>query len=50
MIENIFACEMSYINTNHPDFIGTNLLSRTALDQESSNAMLQGGNMWELCK
>lgn len=42
MIENFFACELAYINTNHPDFIGTNLLSRTALDQETSSEMLKG--------
>lgn len=28
MIENLIQCEVSYVNTNHPDFIGGNLLSK----------------------
>ncbi len=33
MIENLIDCEVAYINTNHPDFIGGNLLKATTEQQ-----------------
>jgi len=36
MIEDIISIELSYINTNHPDFVGGDLLNKTLMEEQQS--------------
>eukprot|EP01116_Phalansterium_solitarium_P013956 TRINITY_DN31424_c0_g1_i1.p1 TRINITY_DN31424_c0_g1~~TRINITY_DN31424_c0_g1_i1.p1 ORF type:complete len:784 (+),score=272.29 TRINITY_DN31424_c0_g1_i1:89-2353(+) len=41
MIDDLFRCELSYINTNHPDFMGVGLLERASAESVPQPARVE---------